>query len=127
MEQEILKELVTIKSILMGLTLSLFILAMILLFEWLFPSRINSKPETFRSTCNRYFEKGAFEKLISFCEKEIHKNERSPLAYWWLGRAYFALEDMESSEKAFYRCLEIDPLYEKDHVAPFLKRIKESH
>lgn len=127
MEQDILNELITIKSILMILILTLGFATFMVFIEVFFPARVDRYKDrsSFRSTCTQLFENGSYQALIKRCNTELGKNPQSSIAYWFLGRAHFALSQYEDAKTAFHQSINIDPLLKKDYVAPFLEKIEE--
>ena len=129
MEQEILKELIAIKYLLVGLLLTTGIPMVVIVLSRIVGVRFRdrTKGETFRVVCAQFLEDGEYTKLIEYCRKELIKRPNSAISYWYIGRSYFEQQKFSEAKEAFRKAIDIDPSWDKEYIAPFMESMNEKH
>ncbi len=69
------------------------------------------------------FTQGDFKKAAESFKEAVFSNPRMKEAYYWLGRSLYELGDLDGSEDAWVKLLEIDPLHAQ--AQRFLERTRK--
>ncbi|MBC7217972.1 MAG: tetratricopeptide repeat protein, partial [Candidatus Caldatribacterium sp.] len=68
------------------------------------------------------FSLGNFRQAAAYFEEAARHNPKMKEAYYWLGRALYEIGDLEASERAWVKLLELDPLHSQGRR--FLERVQ---
>ncbi len=81
--------------------------------------------ELYRDVAEDLYSAGEYSDLLEFSQKELQRNPKSAIAYWYIGRAHYALGNYEEAENSFNTVTDLDPSWEKEHVQPFIEKIQK--
>jgi tetratricopeptide (TPR) repeat protein len=78
----------------------------------------------FKDEADKLYDAGDFQELINHCEENLKSKKNNVNALWYLGKAYYQLENYSKSKDFFEKVIKTEPSWEKEHVKPYLEKIE---
>lgn len=128
MEAEILETLKEIRGLLFLLVAGFGFLILLMVVSTVSSIYVTIKDRLkidFSDKAKRLFETQKYKEIITLCNRELELFPRSAEANWWLARAYSQLGNDLEALKLFKKVTELEPAWEAEYVAPYVKEINE--
>ncbi len=130
MEQEILRELVTIKTLLTWLVIlvSIYLVSRIIKkLTSIFSSWRSYRRKAIGDISADLFDREKYEEIIKYLSPKLSKQPNNSDNLYWLGRANLELGNYKESKALFIKLRHVEPSWEEDYIEPYIKRIEENH
>jgi cytochrome c-type biogenesis protein CcmH/NrfG len=130
MEQEILRELVTIKTLLVWLIIlvSIYLISMIIKkLASIYSNWRSYRRKAIGDISADLFDREKYEEIIKYLSPKLSKQPNNADNLYWLGRANLELGNHKESKALFIKLRNVEPSWEEDYIEPYIKRIEENH
>jgi hypothetical protein len=72
-------------------------------------------------------DRGEYSDLVEYLSGKLSRYPNNPTVVYWLARGYLGLEQYSKAKKALLKLRELEPSWEEEYVAPYMKIISEKH